>query len=198
MRRARRCRYGASVCEARVARAGGRVAAQHAPWRLLARVSRSKKLPHIADVRLRRVPRRHVRCPLVQDELCTGYQLAVRLDGLRPDLIELALAIARRENFAAQRGVYVAVLGPNYETRAEYRCFRRIGGDVVGMSTVPEVLAAARCGMKVLGLSVVTNVAKPDALTATSGQAVIDAAALNEDKLRSIVLGVLTRDAAKA
>ena len=106
-------------------------------------------------------------------------------------LIELALEIARRENFTARRGVYVAVLGPNYETRAEYRCFRRIGGDVVGMSTIPEVLVAAQCGMRVLGLSVVTNVANPDALKKTSGQEVIDIAARSELKLRQIVLGVL-------
>jgi purine-nucleoside phosphorylase len=109
-------------------------------------------------------------------------------------LIERALAIARRENFSARRGVYVSVLGPNYETRAEYRCFRRIGGDVVGMSTVPEILAAARCGMRVLGLSVVTNVAKPDALAKTSGQEVIDIAARSEFKLRQIVLGVLAQE----
>lgn len=109
-------------------------------------------------------------------------------------LIERALEIARRENFSARRGVYVAVLGPNYETRTEYRCFRRIGGDVVGMSTVPEVLAAAQCGMRVLGLSVVTNVANPDALAKTSGQEVVDIAGRSEIKLRQIVLGVLAQE----
>ena len=77
-------------------------------------------------------------------------------------LIEQALDIARRENFAAHQGVYVAMTGPNYETRAEYRFLRRIGGDVVGMSTVPEAVAASGCGLRTLALSIVTNVARPD------------------------------------
>ncbi len=75
-----------------------------------------------------------------------------------PVLIRRALEIARRENFVAHRGVYVGVLGPNLETRAEYRFLRTIGADVVGMSTVPEVLAAVHAGMRVLGLSIVTDV----------------------------------------
>ncbi len=76
-------------------------------------------------------------------------------------LRDQALEIAGRECFAACRGVYVAVTGPNYETRAEYRFLRQIGADVVGMSTVPEAVAAARCGLRTLALSIVTNVARP-------------------------------------
>src|SRR5208337_4386973 len=79
-------------------------------------------------------------------------------------LIERALGIARREDFAAHKGVYVAVTGPNLETRAEYRFLRRIGADVVGMSTVPEVLVAVHAGMRVLGLSIITDLCLPDAL----------------------------------
>jgi purine-nucleoside phosphorylase len=107
-------------------------------------------------------------------------------------LIDLAQEIARREDFSCHRGTYVAVLGPNYETRAEYRALRRIGGDVVGMSTVPEVLAAMRCGLRVLALSIVTNVARPDAPTTTEPQHVIDIASRAEPKLRHIVDGVLS------
>ena len=66
-------------------------------------------------------------------------------------LVSRALDIARRENFTAHRGVYVGLTGPNYETRAEYRFLRLIGGDVVGMSTVPEVIVAAHAGLRVLG-----------------------------------------------
>ena len=84
---------------------------------------------------------------------------------------------ARRDDFPLQRGVYVAVTGPSYETRAEYRAFRRIGGDCVGMSTVPEVLAAAACGLRVLGLSTVTNVARPDAPKIVSAEEVVEVAA---------------------
>jgi purine-nucleoside phosphorylase len=102
-----------------------------------------------------------------------------------------ALEIARKENFAAIEGVYVALCGPCYETRAEYRFLRLIGGDVVGMSTVPEVVVAAHAGLRVLGLSVVTNVCRPDALAPTDGQRVVRAASAAERKLRQIVRGIL-------
>ena len=110
-----------------------------------------------------------------------------------PELIDLAQELARRGGFACHRGTYIAVLGPNYETRAEYRALRRLGGDAVGMSTIPEVLAAIRCGMRVLALSTITNVARPDALAATAAQDVVDIAATAEPKLREIVVGVLER-----
>ncbi len=112
-----------------------------------------------------------------------------------PRLIERALAIARRNNFAAHRGVYVGVIGPNYETRAEYRMFRRIGGDAVGMSTVPEVIAAVQGGLRVLALSIVTNVCFPDRLQSTDARQVIDVAVAAEPKLRAIVLGILEAEA---
>ncbi len=109
-------------------------------------------------------------------------------------LIEQALAIARREDFVAHRGVYVAVTGPNYETRAEYRFFRRIGGDAVGMSTVPEVNAAVACGLDVLALSVITNVARPDSADTVSAEEVVDAATMAEPQLRAIVSAILRRE----
>lgn len=106
-------------------------------------------------------------------------------------LAELAAAAARRENFVLHRGVYVAVSGPSYETRAEYRAFRRIGGDAVGMSTVPEVLAAAACGLRVLGLSTVTNVACPDAPQMVTAEEVVEVAAIARPRVRVIVDAVL-------
>jgi purine-nucleoside phosphorylase len=107
------------------------------------------------------------------------------------ELADLAISIARRENFVCHRGVYIAVTGPNYETRAEYRFMRRIGGDVVGMSTAPEVIAAAEAGLRVLALSAVTNVAKPDAPDAVDALEVVDIAEHAEPKLRAIAIGVV-------
>ncbi len=109
-----------------------------------------------------------------------------------PALIDQALAIARRENFAAHRGVFVAVMGPNLETRAEYRFLRNIGADVVGMSTVPEVIVAVHCGLRVLGLSIVTDMCFPDALKPVDVSEIIATANAAEPKLRKIILGVLS------
>ena len=106
-------------------------------------------------------------------------------------LIRRATAIACASGFHLQCGVYVGVSGPSYETRAEYRAFRRIGGDCVGMSTVPEVLAAAACGLRVLGLSTVTNVARPDAPEIVSADEVVEVAATALPKVRHIVHGLL-------
>jgi purine-nucleoside phosphorylase len=107
------------------------------------------------------------------------------------ELIEVAQTSARRHGFACHRGVYVSVLGPNYETRAEYRFMRRIGGDAVGMSTVPEVLVAAQCGMRVLAISTITNVARPDAPRRVDAHEVIDVASQAEPRLRQIIKDVV-------
>lgn len=117
-------------------------------------------------------------------DMCRPYDAA---------MIEAALAVARREGFAAHRGVYVGVLGPNLETRAEYRFLRTIGADVVGMSTVPEVIVAVHAGMRVLGLSVVTDMCLPDALEPASIEKILAVAATAEPKLRAIVLDALAR-----
>lgn len=106
-------------------------------------------------------------------------------------LIDDVLELARRENIVLQRGVYVGVTGPNYETRAEYRLFRRIGGDAVGMSTIPEVLAAASCGMQVLGFSAITNIARPDAPREVTAQEVVDVAACAAPKIRRLLMRLL-------
>jgi purine-nucleoside phosphorylase len=109
------------------------------------------------------------------------------------ELVELALAVARKQDVPCQRGVYIALAGPNLETRAEYRLLRRIGGDVVGMSTVPEVIVAVHGGgMRVLAFSIVSNVCLPDALKEVSIQDIVATAAEGERKLRKIVLGVLS------
>lgn len=109
------------------------------------------------------------------------------------ELIAAALHVARQKNFAAHQGVYVAVSGPNYETRAEYRLFRKIGGDCVGMSTVPEALVAYESGMRVMALSIITNVATPDAPQIVDSQDVVDEAMHSEPYVREIVREVIRR-----
>lgn len=108
-----------------------------------------------------------------------------------PDLIAAAQRLARSQGFPLRAGVYAAMTGPNYETRAEYRMLRTIGADVVGMSTVPEVAVAGTLGLRVLALSIVTNVASPDALAGTSGEEVIDAARIAAPSLESLVSGLV-------
>ncbi len=108
------------------------------------------------------------------------------------NLADEALGIARRNDFVCHRGIYVGMLGPTYETRAEYRMVRRLGGDAVGMSTVPEVIVAVQLGMRVLGLSTVTNACAPDQLGETTGEQVIAAAAAASNKLQTIVEGVVS------
>jgi purine-nucleoside phosphorylase len=105
-----------------------------------------------------------------------------------------ALAIARRENFVCHRGVYIGMLGPNYETRAEIRMLRRMGGDAVGMSTVPEAIVAAHCGIRVLGLSTITNICSPDVPHVASGEHVVATAETAREKLKSIVTGIVSED----
>lgn len=106
-------------------------------------------------------------------------------------LLQRAAEIARREEIRVHQGVYVAMSGPNYETRAEYRFLRGIGGDVVGMSTVPEVIVARQCKLKVLALSTVTNVCLPDDLGRVGKYDVVNAAKGAEPKLRRIVREVI-------
>ncbi|MEY4177520.1 MAG: Purine nucleoside phosphorylase 1 [Planctomycetota bacterium] len=106
-------------------------------------------------------------------------------------LIERALRVARRDDIVAHQGVFVAVAGPNLETRAEYRFLRLIGADVVGMSTVPEVIVAVHCGLRVVGFSIVTDMCLPDALEAANLDKIIAVANGAEPKLRALVRGVL-------
>ena len=108
-----------------------------------------------------------------------------------PALNEQALSIARRSNFVAHQGVYVAVPGPKYETGDENRVLRKIGGEVEGKWTVPEAIAAKRLGMRVHGLSFVTNVATPDAPETVDAAQVVDAAANGAPRLLQVVAGVL-------
>ncbi len=110
-----------------------------------------------------------------------------------PALRELARAVATAERITLREGVYVAVAGPNLETRAEYRMLRALGADVVGMSTVPEVIVAAQAGMAVLGCSIITDQCLPDALEEASLERILAVAAEAEPRLTALVRGVLER-----
>jgi purine-nucleoside phosphorylase len=109
------------------------------------------------------------------------------------ELRALAREVARTQGITLREGVYVAVQGPNLETRAEYRMLRQLGADVVGMSTVPEVIVAVHGGMRVLGLSIITDQCLPDALEPASLGQILGVARKAEPHLTTLVQGVLER-----
>ena len=105
----------------------------------------------------------------------------------------LAREIALEHRLPLREGVYVAVMGPNLETRAEYRMLRSLGADVVGMSTVPEVIVATHGGMRVLGVSIITDQCLPDALEPASVERIIAVATAAEPSLTELVTAVVER-----
>jgi purine-nucleoside phosphorylase len=107
------------------------------------------------------------------------------------ELIFLAEKIALEHKLKIQKGVFVAVSGPNLETRAEYRFLRQIGADVVGMSTVPENIVAVHSGLKVLGISVITDECLPDALKPVNIDEIIQTANRAEPNLTLIMKKVI-------
>ncbi len=108
-------------------------------------------------------------------------------------LKKLAIEVAREEKIVIGRGVYVGVAGPNLETAAEYRMLRIIGGDLVGMSSVPEVIVARHQGTKVLGFSVVTDMGLPDALEPCSHQKIVAAAETAGPNLSRLIEKIVER-----
>jgi len=108
-------------------------------------------------------------------------------------LIDLIAAVALKNRIPLARGVYAAMTGPSLETRAEYRMLKTLGADVVGMSTVPEVIAAVHAGIEVLGLSVVTDACLPDALEPADIKKIIAIADKAEPALVSLIQKVLAQ-----
>jgi len=107
------------------------------------------------------------------------------------ELIVLAEKVALDQRIRTERGVFVAVPGPNLETRAEYRFLRLIGADAVGMSTVPENIVANHMGMRVLGFSIITDECFPDSLQPANVEEIIAVAARTEPMLTTIMKGVV-------
>ncbi len=108
-----------------------------------------------------------------------------------PELVREALRIGKEEGWKMHKGVYVAVNGPNLETRAEYRFLGRIGADVVGMSTVPEVIAGVHMGLRILAISLISDECNPDCLMPVSLQEILEVASEAEPKLTKLFTRLL-------
>ncbi len=122
-----------------------------------------------------------------------GPRFPVMFDCYDPEYLELARKTARAEDIALHEGVYLAIQGPSYATRAELRAFRTLGADAVGMSTVLEVIAARHLGMRVLGLSLITDMALPDGNAHASGEDVLNSAETAGPTFRRLLKAVLGR-----
>lgn len=108
-----------------------------------------------------------------------------------PALRKLALEAAQRLGISLRRGVYLATTGPSFETPAEIRAFRTLGADAVGMSTVPEAIAASHCGMKVLAFSLITNMAAGILDQPLTEEEVIEIGQAKGQELQKLVLDIL-------
>ena len=110
-----------------------------------------------------------------------------------PRLLTLAQQAASEQGWTMQTGVYLAVLGPSYETPAEIRAFRTLGADMVGMSTVHEVIVARHMGMEVLGLSLVTNAAAGVSNESIDHAEVMDTGARVAERFSALLQAVVPR-----
>ncbi len=108
-------------------------------------------------------------------------------------LREIAQNVALEESIPMHQGVYIALSGPMLETKSEYRFLRLLGADVVGMSTVPEVIAAVHMGMDVLGVSVITDECFPDSLQPVNIEEILEGAAMAEPKMTKVIIRVLEK-----
>ena len=130
--------------------------------------------------------------PLIGPNDDSRYErFVVTYDAYDPGYLEVARAAALAEKILLREGVYLAISGPSYATRAELRAFRALGADAVGMSTVHEVLKARHLGMRVLGLSTITDMAVPDAGHHATGDEVLEMAAKSGETFRRLVRAVL-------
>lgn len=114
-------------------------------------------------------------------------------DPYDPELITVAQSCAEELGMRLPSGVFIAVAGPNLETRAEYRMLRRLGGDLVGMSTVPECLVARHAGMRVMGFSIVTDMGLPEELEPVNIEMVLDVAARGGKRLAELIPPIVAR-----
>lgn len=109
------------------------------------------------------------------------------------DLINIAKEVSKGYGIGAKEGVYLMMTGPNYETPAEIRMARILGGDAVGMSTVPEVIAAVHCGIKVLGISCITNMAAGILDKPLNHTEVMETSNMVKDKFKKFVINIVAK-----
>ena len=128
---------------------------------------------------------------LGRNEVELGPRFPDMSEPYKHDMIADALKIAAANNIVCHKGVYVAVTGPNLETRAEYRFLRIIGGDAVGMSTVPEVIVANHMGLPVFAISVLTDEGFPDTLKPVSVEEILAVARESEPKMTLILKNLI-------
>ena len=122
-----------------------------------------------------------------------GPRFPDMVDAYDRGLIRAAEQAAAREKIKLQKGVYVGVIGPSLETPAETRFLRMMGADAVGMSTIPEVIVGIHCGLRVLGLSAISNLNLPDCMQPVTLEEILKNAAAAGKKMGKIVEGVLKR-----
>ncbi len=131
--------------------------------------------------------------PLRGKNLPTGPRFPDMHEPYDHELIALADQIATEKAIILRHGVYAGVQGPTFETPAEYRMYRCMGGDAVGMSTVPEVIVARHCGIRVFGMSIITDLGGFDNPVEVSHEEVQQAAATAEPKMTEIMRDMIAR-----
>lgn len=131
--------------------------------------------------------------PLRGKNLPTGPRFPDMHEAYDHELIAKADAIAAEKGIRVVHGTYIGVQGPTYETPAEYKAYHMLGADAVGMSTVPEVIVARHCGIKVFGMSIITNMGISDNPVAATHEEVTEAANAAQPRMTAIMSEMLTR-----
>lgn len=114
-------------------------------------------------------------------------------DAYSPELIGMAKQVAAEQGISVRTGVYVGLQGPSFETPAEYRMVHILGGDAVGMSTVPEVIVARHAGLRVFAMSIITNMGVSTTATKATHEEVLEAAGAAAPKMASLVTALIQR-----
>lgn len=122
-----------------------------------------------------------------------GPRFPDMLDAYNPDLVNKAQKIADDNNIVCHQGVYIGVQGPTFETPAEYKAFHILGGDAVGMSTVPEVIVARHMGIEVFGMSVITDIGYPPEAMEDVSHDIVLAAAHNAEPAMTLIIKELLK-----